>query len=90
MGEGVGKGRVWGRGRRRVYLLCDLGAEEPAGAPRTDGPGLYVVRVAPHEVAEGSLVRYLLLSVDGAHLVESAQVGREAAVDAQHALVDQL
>mmetsp|Transcript_21496 Transcript_21496/g.43067 ORF Transcript_21496/g.43067 Transcript_21496/m.43067 type:complete len:391 (-) Transcript_21496:60-1232(-) len=63
--------------------------EHVARPPRGDLPGVRdVLRVAPHEVAEGALVRDLLLAVDGAHLVEGADVGGEAAVDAEDAAVD--
>ncbi len=46
----------------------DLGAEEPASAARRYGPGLDVLGVAPHEVAEGALVRYLTHPLYRPHL----------------------
>jgi len=51
-----------------VELGCDLGAEEPAGAPRRHSPRLYVLRVAPHEVAEGALVGNLTHPLYRPHL----------------------
>ena len=44
-------------------LRGNFGSEEPARPSRADGPGLDVVRVGPHQVTEGALVRDLLLGV---------------------------
>ncbi len=39
-----------------VEFRGDLAAKQPPGTSRADRPGLQVLRVAPHEVAEGALV----------------------------------
>ena len=51
-----------------VELCRDARAEEPARAARADRPGVDVLGVAPHEVAEGALVGDLANALDGAHL----------------------
>jgi len=48
--------------------VAHLAAKEPACAARADSPGLDVLRVAPHQVAERPLMRYLAHPLDGAHL----------------------
>ena len=53
-----------------------------------DGPGLDVVGVRPHQVAEAALVRDLLPPVDQPHLVDGAQLRREPAVHTQDAAVN--
>mmetsp|Transcript_36841 Transcript_36841/g.115857 ORF Transcript_36841/g.115857 Transcript_36841/m.115857 type:complete len:209 (-) Transcript_36841:585-1211(-) len=67
-----------------IELRSDLGPEQPARPAGGDGPRLDVLRVAPHEVAEGPLVWDLLKSLDRADLVECAQVRREAPVHAEY------
>jgi hypothetical protein len=54
------------------------------GAPRGD-PGL---RVRPEQVVEGRLRMRLHATRDEAHLVQSADSGREPTVDAQNTFVD--
>lgn len=72
-------------------VVGDARAKQPAGAARTVRPRLdRVLGVGPDQVAEGALVRDLLVAVDHADLVERSDVGAEAAVHAQHVFVDQL
>lgn len=73
-----------------TYLVGDLGAEQPAGAARADGPGVHVLRVGPDQVAERSFVGDLLVPLDGPDLVQSLDVRREPAVDAEDLFVYQL
>lgn len=56
-----------------VELCCDLAAEQPASTPRADSPGVDVLRVAPHQVAEGAFMRNLAYTVDGANLGKQVQ-----------------
>ena len=71
-----------------VELGGDLVPEEPAGAARADGPRVDVFRVAPHEVAKGSLMRNLLRPRDDADLVDRPNLGGKAPVDAKNGAVD--
>lgn len=51
-----------------VELCRDLAAKEPPGAARGHRPGFDVLRVAPHEVTEGALVRDLAHPLYRPHL----------------------
>jgi len=62
--------------------------KQPARAPRGDRPCVDVLRVGPDQVAKGALMRDLAHPLDGADLVQGAQVGGQAAVDAQNLGVD--
>eukprot|EP00166_Cyanidium_caldarium_P005435 ctg_660.g351 len=72
-----------------IELAGDARAEQPPCAAGADGPRLDVLRVTPHEVAVRAFVGYLLSSVDGADLVQRANVRRQPAVHAEDARVDQ-
>lgn len=71
-----------------VELGRDLVAKEPARPTGTHSPGIDVLRVAPHEVAEGPLVRDLLGPRHDADLVDRADLGAQPAVHAEHRAVD--
>lgn len=88
-GSAAGGGGAGSTGRSG-YLVGDLGAEQPAGAAGADGPGVHVLRVGPHQVAERPLVGNLLVPLDGPDLVQSLDVGRKSAVDAEDLLIYQL
>lgn len=66
-----------------VELGGDLLSEEPAGAAGRHGPGLDLLGVTPHEVAEGPLVGDLHSALDEADLVDGLDVGGEPSVDAE-------
>ncbi len=68
----------------RSYLI----AEKPTGAAGTDCPGIDILRVAPHEITEGSLMWNLLRTCDDADLINSPNLGRQAAVDAEDGAVN--
>ena len=70
-------------------LLGNRRAKQPAGPPRTDRPAVDVLRIAPDQVAERSPVRDLLVPVDRPDLVQGRDLRRQAAVHAQHGLVDE-
>lgn len=57
-----------------THLLCDLGAEEPTGSSRADLPSLNFLGIRPHQIAEGALMRNLLVSGDGSDLIDGADV----------------
>ena len=66
-----------------VELSRHLGAEEPAGTTGRNSPGVDVLGVGPHEIAEGTLVRHLHAAVNEADLVEGLDLGRQTTVDAE-------
>jgi len=70
-------------------LLCDLGAEEPTGSSRADLPSLNFLGIRPHQIAEGALMRNLLVSGDGSDLIDGADVRREASVDTENLAVNE-
>ena len=71
-----------------VELVGHLVAKEPAGTARAHGPGVDVFRVAPDQVAEGTLVGDLLGAGNDADLVDGADLGAQAAVNTQDGAVD--
>ena len=70
-------------------LRGDLGSKQPAGTAGRHRPALHLLGVGPHQVTEGALVRDLLVPLDESDLVQSPDVGREAAVDAEDMAVDE-
>lgn len=67
-----------------VELSGDLIAEQPTSATWTHSPGINVFGVAPHQVAECSLVRNLLGSGDDPDLINSPDLRAEATVHTQN------
>ena len=57
-----------------VEFRCDLGSEKPSRASRGECPGVNLLRVGPHQVAERTFVRNLHSSFEEADLVESLDV----------------
>jgi len=72
-----------------VELFDDVGAKEVARAARREAPPVNVLGVGPHEVAHGALVRHLDLAVQHADLVQRVDGGRQAAVHAEDAVLDE-
>mmetsp|Transcript_3560 Transcript_3560/g.6810 ORF Transcript_3560/g.6810 Transcript_3560/m.6810 type:complete len:278 (+) Transcript_3560:505-1338(+) len=73
----------------RVELRNHVAAEEVAGAARAEAPAVNILRVGPHEVAHGAVVRNLLLAVDDPYLVERVDRWRQAAVYAENLVLDE-
>lgn len=71
-----------------IEFGSDLGSEEPASASRRHGPGLNVLRVGPHQVAEGALVGDLHSSVDESDLVDGLDLWGQSAMDTEHLALD--
>jgi len=71
-----------------VELGGDLGSEQPTCTPWRCRPGVDLFRIRPHEVAEGPFVGDLAQPFDGAHLVQGAQVRREATMHTQDPSID--
>jgi len=65
----------------------DFRSEEPARAPRTRRPRVHVFRIRPDQIAEGALVRDLLVPLDRSNLVQRLDVRRKAAVNAEDLIV---
>merc|ERR1712110_747487 len=53
-----------------VEFRCDLGSEKPSRASRGECPGVNLLRVGPHQVAERTFVWDLHSSFEEADLVE--------------------
>ena len=70
-------------------LVCDFRPKEPAGAPGTHSPVVHLFGVRPDQVAEGALVRDLLVSINEPDVVQSANFRAESTVDTQYLLVNQ-
>lgn len=61
-----------------VYVIVfgsDFGSEEPSSASRGECPGVNLLRVGPHQVAEGTFVRNLHPSFEEADLVKGLDIG---------------
>eukprot|EP00550_Attheya_septentrionalis_P001397 CAMPEP_0198288508 /NCGR_PEP_ID=MMETSP1449-20131203/6979_1 /TAXON_ID=420275 /ORGANISM="Attheya septentrionalis, Strain CCMP2084" /LENGTH=150 /DNA_ID=CAMNT_0043986657 /DNA_START=41 /DNA_END=493 /DNA_ORIENTATION=+ len=72
-----------------VKLLRNVLAKGEPGAPWTDAPATALVRVAPKQVAHGSLVGHLLHAVQLSDVVEGVDGGAEAAVQAKDVVLHQ-
>ena len=72
-----------------IYLYIHTHTQKDVPrAPGGDAPAVHLLGVRPHEVRHGSVVRHLLLSADGTDLVQCVDCRREAAVHAEHFIVD--
>jgi len=73
-----------------IELLRDLLAEEVPGSSGGDAPGGGdVVGIGPEKVAHGSLVRHLLLSLEGTDRVQSVQTRGQTSVEGEDFSLDQ-
>lgn len=66
-----------------VELIGDLFTEQPSCASWTHGPCLYILWVAPHEIAEGSFVGNFLGSRNHANLIYGSDLGTETTVNTE-------
>ena len=71
-----------------VELGCDLGAEKPSSTSGGDSPGVDVLGVGPHQIAERPFVRDLNLAIDCPDLVDGLDLRAESAVHAEDLAVD--
>lgn len=71
-----------------VEFGSNLGSEEPSGTSWRHGPGLDVLWVGPHEVAEWALMRDLHASVDESNLVDGLDLGGESTMDTEYLTLD--
>ena len=72
-----------------VEFGSDFVAEQPARTSWAYSPCAHFLRVAPDKVTEGTLVRDLLGTSDNTDLIESADLGTEAAVYAEDFAIDE-
>ena len=72
-----------------VELINHLAAVEPAGPPGAGLPGENIVRIAPHHIAKGSIVRNLLVPINQPDLINGAYIRGKASVDAEHRILNQ-
>lgn len=61
-----------------VELGRDFATEQPASASRAHSPSLYVFGIAPHQITERTLMRYLADSLNGADLHMQTPANRAA------------
>ena len=71
-----------------VELRCNLITEEPASATGRDSPSINVLRIAPDEIAEGTLVRNLLSTGDDANLIDSTDFWTKATVNTENLTIN--
>lgn len=71
-----------------VEVVCDFGAEDPAGSSGIDGPVLDIFGVGPHEIGERTFVGDFDLSIDGSDLVDGLDFRAETSVDTECFSVD--
>ena len=71
-----------------IELGCDLITEEPASTARGDSPSLYVLRITPNQVTEGTLMRNLLSAGDNTDLVNGTDLRAEATMNAKDLAID--
>jgi hypothetical protein len=71
-----------------IELRCDLIAKEPTGATGANSPSVDIFGIRPHQIAKGTLVRNLLCARDDADLIDGADLGTQAAMDAKNLSVD--
>ena len=57
-------------------------SKQPTSASRADSPRFYILGIAPYEIAEGTLMRNFLGPSDNPNLVNGANLGAEASVNA--------
>mmetsp|Transcript_21021 Transcript_21021/g.45841 ORF Transcript_21021/g.45841 Transcript_21021/m.45841 type:complete len:313 (+) Transcript_21021:273-1211(+) len=63
-------------------------AKEVAGPPGGNPPAVDFFRIAPHEIADGSLVGDLLPRIQVAYLIERVDAGGQSGVHREYAVVD--
>eukprot|EP00754_Rhynchopus_humris_P030098 Rhum_TRINITY_DN15258_c13_g1::Rhum_TRINITY_DN15258_c13_g1_i1::g.148201::m.148201 len=74
---------------RRVELLHHVASEEVTCSTRRQTPSVDVLRVGPQQVAHRTVVRHLLLAVEGADLVQCVDGRRQPSVHGQHLVLDE-
>jgi hypothetical protein len=67
-----------------VELSSHLGSEQPSGTSRRHGPGLDILRIRPHEIAEWAFVRDFHSSVDKSNLINCFDFWRKTSVNTEN------
>jgi hypothetical protein len=71
-----------------IELLHNVSSKEIPRSSWTDTPTCDLIRVAPHEVAHGSIMRNLLLSIQVSNVIQSIDRWREASMDAENLIIN--
>ena len=71
-----------------VEFLYNFPTKQVACAARTNHPARNVIRVGPHEVAHGSVMRHFLLAVDLSDFVERGDARAQTSMHAENAFVN--
>jgi hypothetical protein len=71
-----------------AYFRRHLVSEQPTCTSRRDCPSVYVFRITPHKIAEGSLVGDLLGAGYDADLIQCPNFRTQTAVYAKHLSID--
>lgn len=65
----------------------NISSEEIACSSRTHGPPIDFFGITPHQVAHCSVVRHLLLPVNGFDLIQGVKRWRQTAMNAKNSVV---
>lgn len=72
-------------------LVRHASTKQPTRASRTHLPTTNIIlRITPHEIAEGAIVGDLNVAVNHSNLIQSANIRREATMDTKNLVVDEL
>lgn len=71
-----------------VEFSGDFVTKEPACSTRTHCPSIDIFWVAPHQIAESTLMRNFLSSGDNANLINSPNFGAESTMHTENCPVD--
>jgi hypothetical protein len=63
--------------------------KEVARSSWRDRPALDLIRIRPHQIAHGSIVRYFLSPIDSFDIIDVGCVGRQPPVHAKDLVIDQ-
>lgn len=71
-----------------IELLNDLLSKEPSCSPVGHDPSVNIIWIGPHQIAVGSFVGDLYVSLDSPDLIDGPDLGAEPSVYAEDPLVD--
>jgi len=72
-----------------VELLYDIGTEQVPRPPWTHPPPVHVLRIAPHQIAHGTLVRNFVTSIQFPHVIQRIQTRTQSGVQAEDGMFDE-
>ena len=71
-----------------IEFLNNVAAEKEACTSGGDAPAGCVIRVRPHEIAHGSVVGNLLLSINRSNLIKSVDRRTQSTMDAEYFVIN--